>query len=163
MDGQLRAASMQIAEMQTEQRMDQRAWLSVSDITTKWKGENPDYFNITVTNKGKTPALKVTGFLANIDSLDQIKGIIDFSHQKIKDVKNFGMIAPGEDIYIIDPISPEQIKKIRNGVQFFITGQIVYRDIYGKDHWTRFCRSPSSDFTSFTTRGDQNQIDETKY
>lgn len=148
-----------LKDQRNEMRVDQRAWLSVSDISTKWNGKSPDSFIVTVINKGKTPALKVSGRIAKCDSLTTIEGVLDNADTK-QEVKDYGMVAPGEEIYVFVPISTDEIKRVRKGGEFFISGKITYRDIYGDEHWTRFCRSPHSDFNSFTIRGEHNQTDE---
>jgi hypothetical protein len=168
--GQFDTSQKQLLEMQADAQIDQRAWLSVSDILPNEKGSGFKDFKITVTNTGKTPALKSTGWLGVTESPNDLDNtFIQFAKQNstIQDITPiYGMIVPGVDFYLTTPpIPPDAIKRIKNGGNYYIFGTLIYSDIYGVKHWTEFCRNIGDKVTlsHFYSIGRHNQTDDIEH
>lgn len=141
------------------QRIDQRAWVSLTDIEVKG-----NRFYTVITNTGKTPANEFKGWISfmNTDDADKINGA--FQNIPTAAVTDFGQIAPGRAITISNTtIIQPVMEKVENGdAKFTVLGKITYVDIFGIPHWTEYCRGAYRDFSGFSFVGTHNQTDKKK-
>lgn len=129
-------------------RQDQRAWLSVGDYTYTITESDPVTSSVFVTDSGKTPATKV---LCRITGTTKPKGYVlrdsDIVYPADMPTVNHGTIFPNQHFPLRaggDPMEPGKQKiwfdNVKGGewIQYFF-GDVRYRDVFGKDHWTHFC------------------------
>ncbi len=163
MKGQLEIASKQIFEMQSEQRIDQRAWMASSGVKPHWNGDDPDDFEISIINTGKTPALGCVVVTGTCEFLKDVNNFFDHPRIANPESQAYGMISPGNNVRSgAGPIFPDVIKRVRdgsNGGNFYVCGWIAYSDIYKVKHRTEFCygASPKSNFSIFSMQGKHNR------
>jgi hypothetical protein len=139
-------------------RVDERAWIGFgTGGSITFTVGRPFLVPTEITNTGKTPAKNVEGNVA-VDIVN--KGVpIDFSYgtghanyrvhggtlfPNGKIDESFEGIQHGptkaEPIIITKPLA----QKIMTGQAFVIIhGKITYRDEFGTEHWTTFCRNVS--------------------
>jgi hypothetical protein len=128
--------------------LEQRAWLGAGDETYSITETGPVTSTTQVTNFGKTPAMDVVSTIAGAtkargDGLTYSDLIYPTGLQRLKSgtifpTQHFPTSAGGP------PMDPQKQKQwfanVANTVwiQYFY-GEIHYRDIFGKEHWTHFC------------------------
>jgi hypothetical protein len=101
---------------QTAMRLDQRAWVFVVNAET-----TPNGVRLAARNIGKTPAVNVT-----------MLGSIDSKYPPLLD-PFVGAIPPGELQRFDVPLFAQWTDRTD------VTGQITYKDVFGEQHFTRFC------------------------
>jgi hypothetical protein len=142
----------QLAEMKTQRRLDQRAWIgveamdpipSIPTIGSKFE------VAIRIRNSGKTPARNLIS--VGRDDTMRISDAPPFSYDGIEK-DNAGTIAPNAIATI--PIKPmrdnttgkEYIFSMSNisllllqQTRIYVSGLITYDDIFRRPHWTTYC------------------------
>jgi hypothetical protein len=131
--------------MGSSMRLDQRAWIGITNIIANGNIERLDSIEIHLTNTGKTPAKNV------------IVGIIskplpwntepDFNEVKLSPKGSKMVVAPTQPIvstyYFAEysaQFTAEEALGIDNGKLFVICyGIITYDDIFDAHHWLTFC------------------------
>jgi hypothetical protein len=165
------AAQNAVKLAQDQMRVDQRAWLGAQDSTYSIAESGPIHSSVFVTNSGRSPAVeivcKMTGITKEERNAIRISDIIyPADLQAIK----AGTLFPNTHIPLIAggiPMDPEMqkiwFKNIQSsawGVYFF--GEIQYRDIFGKEHWTHFCNAYVPDTKSGAPCAIYNETDDIK-
>jgi hypothetical protein len=143
-------------------RIDQRAWIVASDSGTapKLTARRAVAIPLTITNTGKTPALKVEGdVVAVLLSKNERPEFIytqnsGHPHAKIKggtlfpnrpETVSYPIFEHGKAVIglALRPIilTPELDKDLGRGDDSWIAihGQIEYWDVFGVYHWVHFC------------------------
>lgn len=131
-----------------EMKQDQRAWMGGGDYTYSITDSGPISSTAMVLNFGKTPALDI---LHRITGTTKPNGYIltdsDIIYPVDLPTLKSGTLFPNQHIPLNaggPPMDPEKQKIWFNNVargdwiQYFF-GDIRYKDIFGKDHWTHFC------------------------
>ncbi len=134
--GQFDILKKQLLEMQSEARVDQRAWVIPSKIDAPNETSNK-WFKVTFKNTGKTPALEMSGWTVADSQFNWEEG----------DKKPFALkclIAP-DGIISNDPFDSSTVcpigsaSKVSRGEKtVFFFGKVWYKDIFGGNHWTEF-------------------------
>ncbi len=130
-------------------RVDQRAWVGIGQLIPRpdvFKVGKPAHVNVGITVKGKTPA-------RDIETYTYIDPAPDgspppFSYGARGHVF-LGVLFPDNERFVVLPISAvgEDVLSaatlqslIKGDVFLYVHGQIFYKDIFGRDHWTTFCQ-----------------------
>ena len=122
-------------------RVGNRAYLSVENIDfADVQISTPITLSLNIRNFGKTPAYKtITRCAAGV--LGQIPDNA-FTHVDSITPDTGFVVGPGSFLPIsvrIDTISPIGIQKIAKGeLVLYLLGNIAYRDVFGKPHFTHF-------------------------
>ena len=114
-------------------RLEHRAWVFVTGIEA-----TPAGFRIEAKNMGRTPAVQVT-MIAGGDGVPFL------------DV--FGTVIPPGDP------RPYDIPDLAGRT---VSGQISYRDVFGEQHYTRFCYAVDANRKSFGRCSTNNTTDESQ-
>lgn len=118
----------------------ERPWLGVSRIDLLPLGAGKIFgAKLTFLNSGKTPAIDIisrTGF----GILVEIPKVINIPGPWATPITIF----PGVDFLVMiasdKPLSSEQVQAIAAGtLRFYIAGNVVYQDRFGRRHETDFC------------------------
>jgi hypothetical protein len=128
--------------------LDQRAWLGAGDYIYTITESNPVACSATVLNTGRTPAM---GILCRITGTTKLKGYVlkdsDIVYPADMPIIKQGTIFPKQHFPLNAGGPPMDTGKqkawfdhVTDGdwIQYFF-GEVRYRDIFGKDHWTHFC------------------------
>jgi len=105
------------------------------------------YFQVSIKNFGKTPALQTTIWL---DQGDDISDVYSFNPTNLPE--KFAILFP-DDGGSLDTSFHPIIPAIRQFIStyhfhWYIYGIVKYSDIFKTNHWTRFCWDVT-DFGSF--------------
>lgn len=133
----------------TTLKIDQRAWVFVRNIAAN---EHCNWKSIDFTNSGHTPATK---FTIQASFAPVLKGQPPNSEEKL--IPGKGIIAPGGTFSSC--IGDKSIDKTDWAkYDLFVHGTLIYWDVFGFQHWTKFCfrRSADGNFPSCETG---NEID----
>jgi hypothetical protein len=138
-------------------RLDQRAWIGAADTVFTFSPNDPIKVEIGVTNVGKSPAVDVISRMAAITKHSGSSlQISDISYvPTIKENSN-GTMYPGQKFplktFSSDVVSPLQaafIEKLSSGSDVvYVFGEIRYKDIFSRQHWTHFCIIVNKDLKS---------------
>jgi len=120
-------------------RTDQRAWISVKEITVSKSliVGSPVQVSVTAINTGKTPALNmvVSDFgMGPIETDRRRDLIIHYSAHEV--------IAPNNTNTVLATATydDESIRGILAGaIRIYVRGRLVYKDVFGLTHQTKFC------------------------
>jgi hypothetical protein len=111
--------------------LEQRAWVSVSDITPSSKSITPWEISIIFKNSGRTPA---QNFAIKLAGEPVAKGKSPVAEEKAK---------PGRGIIPPDGIFHSGLKSKTvydwNIFDLVVHGEITYDSVFGNSHWTKFC------------------------
>jgi hypothetical protein len=144
--------------MDTSMKIDQRAWMSLAQITNSGKfaiGE-PFAVNVSYKNIGKTPARNVYA-TATIEPREQ--GQDPRFERDLENAVPVGLMIPNADFYgsatlttchlegngvrgptFTCPLTEDEYKAVENGNQtVYIHGRVAYDDVFGHHHWFKFC------------------------
>ena len=128
-------------------RLDQRAWVAVAQISGPLQAGEPFVTRIRFKNSGKTFArnaqVRVKIDITNKDAFPDFDTLFDTP----KDGKEIGVmiLAPNAEYesvtepFELSPFTQEQIDNIRDNQALFVFGRIDYADVFDRGHWTTFC------------------------
>ena len=109
-------------------QIDQRAWVTVSDIARDKSGTG---FSVIFSNSGKTPARR---FTVQIIGEPVPRGKSPGGKEDL--LPGLGLIAPNGFFHIsLTPTGPYDSK----ANQLAVHGKVDYIDIFDESHWTTFC------------------------
>jgi hypothetical protein len=142
-----KASENSITATQQAIRLEQRAWLFVGGFMGNPKAGDVFAISTIVTNSGKTPARKV----ALIDGVSPRapSELPDFDYTRLG--PNFategkGILPPNGSIVSVrdvnggQPLNQSELDLIdRGGIRFYKHGKISYEDVFGCQHWVRYC------------------------
>jgi hypothetical protein len=128
--------------------LDQRAWLGASDYAYAITESDPVEGSVIVLNTGRTPAMEI---LCRTTGTTKLKGYIlkdsDIVYPADLPTLKEGTIFPNQHFPLKAAGPPMDLSKqkiwfnsVTGGgwIQYFF-GDIRYRDVFGRDHWTHFC------------------------
>jgi hypothetical protein len=152
-DRQLKIMEGQLSEMRATAQLEQRAWVGLLHASHK-AIEQGKGIEVTfrITNTGKTPAIVVTSGRTicirppNFDI--ETFATSETEQAWMKETRSQGPLPPN-GILTMD-ISTKEVKglempesmiaDIKSGeLSVYVVGRIVYKDIFGGEHQTRFC------------------------
>jgi hypothetical protein len=159
---QLGAMQDQVKAIQRQMRQDQRAWLDIQFDAISWAENQTIQVRMTLTNKGKTPAKRVSG-RAYVEKI-LINQKLEFG--KYEQQFGSGFLAPNIPIsnwgfqsahkHVPLPMSKTDVADLNEGRAIAVVhGDITYLDIFGIEHWTKFCTYNAA-FRFITTTPVQN-------
>jgi hypothetical protein len=125
-----KAAANSVILAQNSSQIDQRAWVSVSDMKFIPRGDQFDV-NVVFGNTGKTPAKDFT--IREAGELVQ-KGKVPTAEESLQ--PGHGIIAPNGTFH--SKLSANGYYDARLG-NLIVHGKIDYNDVFGNGHWTKFC------------------------
>ena len=138
---QWRDAHEQLAEARKAYKLDERAWVNPYQ-TTRWSDNgftNSFYYILRFKNIGRTPAVHVFASIAVADS-DNFTRIPKISTIAPTNVSTQPLF-PNTENQVQSALMP--ISVLANAVNkktvLYVFGAIVYDDIFGKNHWIRYC------------------------
>jgi hypothetical protein len=119
--------------------IDQRAWLGVKDITLTHPLVigRPIDISINTFNTGKSPALDAGLVETSIGDSE-----IPKPEEKKAPSNDRSSVAPNNDevFYASATVDPQVIVGLQKKIiRFYVRGRLVYKDIFDKQHETRFC------------------------
>jgi hypothetical protein len=126
----------------TELSLDERAWVSTTNVSGKPQVGSPVKLIIAYRNTGKTPAFAVTMqakaelFKGPINAFDFAENI-----RNIPKMESVPLLAPGVEWYSFETLSgsQDQIDGAATGEwNLVIFGKIAYNDVFKCPHWTTF-------------------------
>jgi hypothetical protein len=158
--------------MRETMRMEQRPWLFQDLVTapTSAKVNEPIAVDFEMINTGKTTALQVEAMV--------MIGKVDYWHSsdlsqafKVAFIQQYGNVNQGVRTANYPPVfwrkettagptpvlpTDSDVNDLIEGKSFIqIWGEIDYRDVFGQQHWTRFCEwkalGPIPAFVDYTT------------
>jgi hypothetical protein len=154
-------------------RLDQRAWVGAVEI------DNPSlldgtrhvylkqgaaaFFNVVITNTGKTPALKV-GTLINWLILPSATPFSPVSGSTTGH-PSLTVIQPQMRLTLTtrmenEQVSRERISALASGSHnLYLFGEISYVDIFGDQHRTKFCAMLTPNLDAFGSCNSHNEAD----
>jgi hypothetical protein len=142
MEGEFQAsqviAEKQLNEIKQARMLDERAWISISNMTNGLPPETNGtiVMQVTYNNTGKTPAINAECVLAwttNIKTIPKEDGI---PNPRIVSA----LFQPsGVQFGRTEPIPGSVIQGVKNGGPLYVFGTVWYDDIFGKHHWSQFC------------------------
>ena len=125
-----------------QSRLDQRAWVGhIDSSVSEVKEEAPITFKITLSNSGKTPALRVRTEISSAHGPATANFIPRYTKPTPQMRRGVGVIQPGGKAVIEQKTGPvTYIEKLRDGANlYYVFGRIDYEDIFGRPHWTTYC------------------------
>lgn len=143
-----------IKATQEAMRLDQRAWVGVTEVGPPRPAEDdPGYVTIpiTIVNTGKTPARNTFVRYNGKVSLEDHFSVPRY----ISPLRSIGVIQPGMKAYdnitvkgVIAKPMPRMLRQFSTDINLYFFGEVVYDDIFGQHHSTRFCaRYPYDSFS----------------
>jgi hypothetical protein len=140
----------QLDTMQHAMKIDQRAWVGFGQIEkVTLEDGKPFVLYIPVKNLGKTPAksaaVGITPAVGGL-KLDRPNAEESVEHEMGAPV---ALLLPNETEELhIDIRNPPEVAKIKSGeMTIFIFGKVIYADVFGFQHWTRYCYQSLPDKT----------------
>ena len=144
MQEQSDAMQMQLDEMRQTRFTDERAWVipSVGDNVLINTATNVFIFQTQIKNEGKTPAIIIGTFVGQTGNINSIP-------QNDPDVTpTSGILSPSESLTLKSSQIPTQaVIGIANKIPWYIYGSVLYEDVFGHRHLTRFCVALSGNET----------------
>jgi hypothetical protein len=129
------AAQKQLAQMERQNRLDERAWVFPYTVEGRRKGSNLIHFLVHTKNAGRTPAVKAvasTGCLWPTNNMTPRDVASEIERDEIKPTPCPSVLYPGQDV-IFNQTIPDPRTDI------YIVGTIIYDDIFGNRHTNQFC------------------------
>jgi hypothetical protein len=137
----------------TSIRLSERAWISYTlPANFPLEGTATTPATLQVSNFGKTPAREVRGDIIATELMKGEGPAFDFSVGHPHNSFYAGAIFLGSPVpvsinvqrygaHTATPISSSELKQDLESQKAYIIfyGEITYKDIFGKQHWTRFC------------------------
>ncbi|MBZ5530070.1 MAG: hypothetical protein LAO20_01445 [Acidobacteriia bacterium] len=147
-------------------RVEQRAW--VGPMLTEIAPEplEPNKFieiGVTISNTGKTPAYKVTGYAMYDFVANGAKPNLSTIRQSSEEISK-GTLFPGATAHFLKTTHPVQPSDdVLNGRStIYVFGIITYVDIFNRNHWTHFCFWYAPWEKRFLTCDTYNDTDDSK-
>jgi hypothetical protein len=128
--------------------VDQRAWLGVSNWSFVINDKDPPSYHGMVLNSGKSAAVGVTSRFQYRDKPRNYElNIADIVYAPTFRPIRQGTVFPGQAFNISQsntPVAPEAQKAsfddyVKKGLVPYVFGEISYRDVFNRQHWTHFC------------------------
>ena len=150
--GALLFTGLQWWEMRKTLALDQRPWVGVMQYSDpEVKRTRRTEFTVTITNTGKTPALKATSRMLEkrLRFEDKFSPVYDGTET----TRNIGVVQPGMRLFLSHRPSEElndtAISILEDGgVITYVYGEIIYYDIFREEHRTTFCGILQTDLTT---------------
>lgn len=174
---QASAAQDGVSAIRRQMRQDQRAWLRVDVGTVIYAQPGPASVPVTITNTGKTPAREVTEQIV----VEKVKNTenLHFSYRVPRTVGTMGMLYPNalqqgiastlaeaRGTQIVPPaaLSAADMQELLAGEAYLaIYGKITYLDVFGMNHYTKFCvfssPAPKQVYVTAKKCTDYNSVD----
>jgi hypothetical protein len=150
-------ASRSFNEARNDFRIDERAWIGVSDmLLNKSKAPNPISVQVTVYNTGKTVARNMrTWYFLHLDkhTLPNIEEYVERPIERKDGISSPSVLFPNRPRYLVpvDRISNEtRDAVVRGETLLYVIGEIDYDDLFGTTHYTEFCAIFNSHVQAFT-------------
>ena len=141
------AANASIKQSMEVARLDQRAWVAVTSITSNSPQIGQQFAaKIVVKNTGKTFArhLRVSCFsrLTPKEKTMNFSQIVEQEEALAKN-RSVGVLAPdavyGSGVSGEGTITQESFDRFRAGEILYIFGRVSYEDVFHRPHWTTYC------------------------
>jgi len=152
-------------------QLDQRAWVGPvgGGVVGGLKEGTPAIFDILIKNVGKTPALKYTPRIGlqtdpfNVKFKPRYRTDLAATRRKTSEA----VIQPnGEtrlNIRSNGPIPKQTIDEIRDQtIYYYVFGELLYRDVFKRPHYTRFCALVLPDLHNIGSCDTYNETDDDK-
>lgn len=167
--GQLSEMRKQSSRNLESFRIDERAWVEFGKIDITTFPPSPPFgttfkFSIYLRNVGKTVAKGVRTHIDNIFTWngfgEKRKAVRMFQDQLFKDSKtgkrSIEPNKPAPHVIAPDALSPVPVysggqapKRYKGGFMYtYVLGRIDYTDVFGVNHWKRFCFTVTDDHGS---------------
>lgn|SRR5665213_1382385 len=149
MEGEFQAsqviAERQLNETKQARILDERAWISISNMTNLLPEANAtNVIQASFNNTGKTPAIKVEAVMDWTTDMKTIPKEDGIPNPRIVS----GLYQPGGVQFArTKPIPASVFQSVKIGGPLYIFGTVWYDDIFGKHHWSQFCYLISPDLT----------------
>ena len=135
--GMVAVISIQIREY----RIRERSWVTFMDpqMRQRLKGGQPNGYEIVgvVKNVGNTPATIIKKFhFASIEGRKSLDSTPPYL--AIEETQTEYLMVPGDTEPAIAEVSESEMLNIHQ-LTIHVLGQIVYKDVFGKIHETRYC------------------------
>lgn len=154
---------MQWQAMNRAMEIDQRAWIAITNADLPAINDSMTSLRafVRIMDSGKTPAKRVQEqfILEQVRNGDEPTLDYSVSHmaaeRKVIFPNSFDDIpvalmtnAPGLNLV---PITPTDIREFEHGDTFFVLfGRVDYSDIFGTEHWVKFCTWKGNQLTGRT-------------
>jgi len=136
-------AQHQLAEIQRQNRLDERAWISASTLsihidlpvtTPQQPLAKQPFIRLNFKNTGRTPALHIQTITSVSSTPDRITSP---SNPPDKAQRESAAIAPGDgDGFWADaPIPKQFLDEVVTKNDFYFSATVWYDDIFGRSHW----------------------------
>jgi hypothetical protein len=152
-------------------RLDQRAWVAVTDVVGTPKEGQEFEISVHMKNTGKTFARNLK-LIRAIEAVTGNNSSPHFSEDNMDTTKlttgetlGPALFAPNGDLYgnmILHPheaMTKEHLEMIESGDAIvYVHGKMTYDDIFGCHHWTTYCfrLTPELKFTACETHNDSD-------
>jgi len=168
---QWQSMNMQIRIANKALHIEQRAWVTESDISGKAQEGQVYKIAVTFKNTGKTPAKQHPGLSASCFRLKEIADPdpdwdTEVAKEAAGNIFTKGLIPPnGAFAHNLNAshdakMAADDIPKISNPtLVMLVFGKIIYWDIFGCEHWSTYCYRAYPDGT-FIQYGPYNDSDE---
>jgi len=155
------AAKKTVETMQRFERINQRAWLSIKDISyveRPFAGGHRLQVDVGVTNTGRTPA-KNANLGLNVEAVEKNR---EPAFNFPDPTGSSAVIFPNGDYGNsgLFNLSRDNWQHVLNGeLRVWAYGKVIYNDIFGLHHWIRYCYvfDPRN---LFALHGQHNEIDD---
>jgi hypothetical protein len=149
-------------------QLDHRAWIGPvgGGVVGGLKEGTPATFTILVKNFGKTPALKYTNRVGLQTDSAEIPFKPRYRPELIKHMEpSESVIQPNGEMQLTvgskGPISKQTIDGIRDEtIRYYVFGELLYRDVFKRPHYTRFCAFVLPNLTGINSCNTYNETDE---
>jgi hypothetical protein len=149
-------------------RVDQRPWLNVKSISMEsFEADKYLCAKIIVENTGTTQAT-ITSWGSMpwiVEDAQEFMNGMRTQHQGVRQPTTMKMgLGPGGTteffVYSHKPLTSEDLKDLQAAkLTAFVVGEIVYSDLSGKTHHTRWCSGYAADDKRFVPSGYGNDMD----
>lgn len=159
-----RAAMGQLNEMHQSRIDEERAWVFQFQINGEPFPQNPSLtaFRVSYKNTGKTPAIAVHACIGLGYSLVSVTQV-ESEDLQTNSIHQDLVLAPDAVASVVTDGSQmiqKAIENIPNGTPLYVFGIIIYDDVFGRQHWTRFCYLVDVDWKSFRPTPGYNSCDD---
>lgn len=157
-------AKKSIEIMQSNIRLEQRAWVGPVEAIMPKAGEKPEpHLGVKIMNSGKTPARRLLTKISTQYLPAEAEFAPSYKDDSVK--PGVSVIQPGMRINLfslatLGVMTPQEIDGVRTGRNIlYLYGLITYEDIFGRPHSTRFCLYLQSDLSGFSACSTYNDAD----
>jgi hypothetical protein len=152
-----------IKETRRAFQIEQRAWVGFSGIGDKPELGKPYTITVQFGNTGRTPAI---GIRSQIMSVPIPRGQEpDFTYADPPESQavlqpNGQFIVSWKATKVGEVFNQATLESLKSGtVRLYVYGHVSYDDVFGGQHWTRFCLHLRGDMDGFTHCKKYNEID----